>query len=128
VADRDAQATAGSSRRVLTLRLRLALWVVLISSLVQLTVSLVALLYQASSVRSLYDAQLRMRAENIIESLPPNPADIDGSRLRLLAEGSSLLVFFDDVRLAIYDMRGRPVAFDPAKPAPGRTTRGDESR
>lgn len=118
MADRSDPASKGSSPRVLTLRLRLALWVVLISSLVQLTVSLVALLYQASSLRSLYDDQLRMRAESVIESLPPNPSDIEANRLRVLAERSSLLVFFDKVRIAVFDMQGRPVAFDPSNPPP----------
>lgn len=98
--------------------MRLTLWVVLIASLVQFTVSLVALLYQASSVRSLYDDQLKMRAESIIESLPLNPGDADADRLRLLAERSSLQVFFDQVRIAIFDLNGRLVAFDPTNPPP----------
>jgi len=118
VAEKESVTAPGSLRRLLSLRLRLTLWVVLIASLVQFTVSLVALLYQASSVRSLYDDQLRMRAEAVIESLPLNPADASADRLRQLAERSSLQVFFDQVRIAIYDLNATPVAFDPSNPPP----------
>jgi two-component system, OmpR family, sensor kinase len=118
VADGESGSAPSSSRRLLSLRLRLTLWVVLIASLVQFTVSLVALLYQASSVRSLYDDQLKMRADAMVESLPLNPADIGADRLRLLAERSSLQVFFDQVRIAIFDLNARPVAFDPDNPPP----------
>jgi signal transduction histidine kinase len=117
--------------RLMTLRLRLTLWVVVIAAVVQLTVAFVGLLFHANSIRSLYDDQLRMRAEEIVQSLPPNPADVSPERLRSLAQNSSLLVSFDRVRVAIFDMRGNIVAFDPENPPPneaGAVRRSIESR
>lgn len=115
-----ADAAHGRTERLMTLRLRLTLWVVVIAAVVQLTVAFVGLLFHANSIRSLYDDQLRMRAEEIVDSLPPNPGDVSPERLRSLAQNSSLLVSFDRVRIAIFDMRGNIVAFDPEGPPPDR--------
>lgn len=107
-------------KRLITLRLRLTLWVMVISAVVQLTVAFVGLLFQANSVRRLYDDQLQLRAGKIIESLPLNPGDVVAEQLQQLAQLSSLQVFFDRVRIAVFDMDMNPVAFDPMMPPPDR--------
>lgn len=112
MADHSAPTSAHGTRRTLTLRVRLTLWVVVIAAVVQLSISLVALLYQARAIRSLFDDQLQLRASNIIEGLPPNPAVTPPDRIRQLADRTSLLIFFAQVRLAIFDLDGNPVAFD----------------
>lgn len=113
-----AEADSSQPRRLVTLRLRLTLWVVVIAAVVQLTISLVTLLFQASAIRALYDDQLKLRASEIIEALPLNPSDATPDDLRQFAERSSLQVFFDQVRIAIFDMEGNPVAIDPLMPPP----------
>lgn len=113
-----AETGSDQPRRLVTLRFRLTLWVVVIAAVVQLSISLVTLLFQASAIRALYDDQLKLRASEIIEALPLNPSDVEADELRRLAERSSLLVFFDQVRLAVFDMQGNPVAIDTTMPPP----------
>lgn len=115
-----AESSRDQPKQLITLRLRLTLWVMVISAVVQFTVAFVGLLFQANSVRTLYDDQLRLRADEIIGSLPLNPGDVSVEQLRHLALRSSLQVFFDRVRLAIFDMDMNPVAYDPLMPPPDR--------
>ncbi|MCR9217512.1 MAG: HAMP domain-containing histidine kinase [bacterium] len=113
-----AESDSAQPRRLVTLRLRLTLWVVVIASVVQLTIGLVSLLFQTSAIRALYDDQLKLFATEVIDSLPLNPADVDADRLHQLAERGSLQVFFDHVRIAVFDLEGNPVAIDPLRPPP----------
>ncbi|MFU8828613.1 MAG: sensor histidine kinase [Phycisphaerales bacterium] len=105
---------ATSFRGLRSLRLRLTLWVVAIAAIVKLSVMIVALLYQARAIRTLFDDQLRIRAAEIIQALPPNPADVTGERLHQLALHTSEMEFFSEVRLAVYNLEGTVVAYDPA--------------
>ncbi len=115
-----AESSRDQPKQLITLRLRLTLWVMVISAVVQFTVAFVGLLFQANSVRTLYDDQLRLRADEIIDSLPLNPGDVPIQQLQNLAQRSSLQIFFDRVRLAVFDMDMNPVAFDPTMPPPER--------
>lgn len=100
---------AANRHRRPSLRLRLTLWMVVITLVIQLTLGLVVFLYQASALNSLLDARLRERSEPLAAALEDTDVNVVLPQLTTLAEQRLTFATNESRTVALLDARGNMV-------------------
>lgn len=94
----------------LSLRAKLTLWVVAIFAVIQLTLSVVFLLYERSMITDLFDERLANRVAAIIRELEQTTPNVDARELDELSNQTIGMVMFHDFLLTLYRKDGTLVA------------------
>lgn len=106
-----------SHRPGLSLRVRMTLWILAISLVIQLTVGVVVLLYQRAAVASYFDTRLLGGAASIAAALGDLTRPITDARLVELADHYRPLLPFQRLMIALYRPDGS-VAAASLRPTP----------
>lgn len=94
------------------MRLRLALWVFVIFTLIQWVSGAVFWLYQASTLNRLFDQFLATRAAEVARGIEQYLPDVTGERLRVVASTEALLFQFDRAYVEVFRPDGSPLTPD----------------
>lgn len=91
----------------LSLRLKLTLWMVVISLVIQLTLGAIIVLYERSTINSFLDDRFMLRAHAVVGAVKSASPGLTDDDLRRIATGDRFYVTFHRFVLTVYDATGR---------------------
>lgn len=112
-------------RLPISLRLKLTLWMVVISGVLQLTLVVMVLLYEQSSRSQFVAERMQRRAEAMALAIRQAGEGVTDEHLRKVAEENISFALFRRYVLTLYDQDGRVLASS-QRPAPTRADLGVE--
>jgi signal transduction histidine kinase len=93
-----------------SLRLKLALWMVLLFLVVQLSLVLVLQFYQRRSIDEFFDARLASRVDQVASEIAPRISTLNDAELYALASEYKRFSFNPFITIEVFDESGRSIA------------------